>query len=673
MNYAKTEIQKKIKELSDLIEYHNYRYYVLDDPEIDDESYDKLFLELKKLEEKYPEFKLKNSPTERVGSLVLSEFPKHKHIVPMLSLNNTYNIDEFKEFDKRIKKFLALDERLEIEYFCELKFDGLSMSLTYVDGELYKASTRGDGVTGEEVTANVKTIKSIPLKLRGKKIPHLVEIRGEVIISHKDFEKLNKEREKNGEPLFANPRNAASGSLRQLDSKITATRPLTAFWYGLGAYQGDGEPRTEQELKERLIEWGFLVSKHNQIAKGVDEVFKYYEKILNLRETLEFDVDGTVIKVNDRILQQELGYVQRAPRSMVAFKFPPRQKTSVVLDIILQVGRTGAITPVALIEPVEVGGVTVSKVTLHNPQEIKRKDVRIGDTVVVQRAGDVIPEIVKVILDKRPENSKEFVFPKRCPSCGEKIFYSEDEAVPRCLNENCPDQIKARLAHFASKEAMNIDGLGEKICNALYEAKLVKEVSDIYYLTKEQILSLEGFQEKSATNLLNAIENSKRTSFARFIYALGIRHVGEKIAKALALRFSSIDELMNADYEKLIAVEDVGDEVAKSIVSWFSNPKHKKIVQRLLDAGIVLENTKVQLSDKLKNQTVVVTGTLKSMTRDKAHELIEKNGGRVGSSVTKKTTLLVSGENAGSKLEKAKELGIKIISEDEFLSLVGEQ
>lgn len=664
-------IKKKISSLVHDLEMHNYNYYVLDNPVISDFEYDKLFRELQELEKKYPKLKLNNSPTDRVGSDVLSKFEKHKHIVPMLSLQNAYSVEEFVEFDQRIKRFLALNESEKIEYWCELKFDGLSMSLTYENGELVTAATRGDGLVGENVTANIKTIRSIPLKLKGKNIPKKIEVRGEVILSHADFKMLNKQREEADEELFANPRNAAAGSVRQLDSKITASRPLTAFWYAVGEIEMNLEPiKTQKELLNALQNWGFKVSEDVKICKGVEAVEKFYQDILDKREELPFDIDGIVVKVNSFALQQELGFVARAPRSMLAFKYPARQETSVVENIIVQVGRTGAITPVAILKPVNVGGVTVTRVTLHNPKEIARKDIRIGDTVVVQRAGDVIPEIVKVIEEKREKNSKEYEFPKKCPSCAEKISWSEEDVIARCLNSECPDQVKEGISHWASKDAMNIDGLGWRIVEFLYDEKIIEKISDLYKINAKKLLKLEGFGDKSVQNLLASIEESKSRVLSRFIFGLGIRHVGETLAKTLANRFGSIDKLQKASIEELCEVPEIGEEVAKSIHEWFSKNKNKKLISELVELGVIPQQSEGPKSQKLKGQTIVVTGTLPTLKRDEAHDMIEANGGIVGNSVTKKTTLLLVGEDAGSKLEKAKQLGIKILNEEEFLKIV---
>ncbi len=669
--------QARIAALVDEIERHNHQYYVLDKPLISDAAYDKLFRELQELEAGHPSLKPLHSPTDRVGGAVLEKFTKHKHVVPMLSLGNAYSVDEFRDFDGRVKRVLNLPESEQVEYFCELKFDGLSMSVTYENGKLAVAATRGDGTIGENVTANIKTIRSVPLKLRGDHVPALLEVRGEVLISHKDFKKLNAQRAQASEELFANPRNAAAGSVRQLDTKIAAARPLTAFWYGVGVMEYE-KPKakmpieTHEQLEELLAEWGFLVSPHKKICRGVDAVVKFYSDIQAQRETLPFDIDGIVVKVNSLKLQEELGFVARSPRGQLAFKYPARQETSVVKDIIVQVGRTGAITPVAILDPVEVGGVTVSRVTLHNPQEIARKDVRIGDTVVVQRAGDVIPEIVSVIVEKRPSRAKPYAFPQECPSCGDTLRQEEGEAVPRCVNELCDAQVKEQIAHFASKDAMDIDGLGWKIVEFLYDEGLIRSPADLYQLKKEDLLKLEGFKEKSAGNLMASIDVSRTRSLSRLIFGLGIRHVGETLAKTLAKQLGTLDKLASATEEELLEIREVGVEVARSLVEWFGSKRHRKLLDDLGTLGVKPEAQRAAVDGPLRGQTVVVTGTLSKMSRGQAHELVERHGGAVGSSVTKKTSYLVVGEDAGSKLEKAKQLGVKTLTEDEFLQLLGQ-
>lgn len=671
-------IRKKIQELTSELETHNYNYYVLDQPTISDAEYDKLLRKLEVLEKEHPEFKLKTSPTQRVGAAPETKFSKHSHRTPMLSLSNAYSEDEFRDFDSRVKRVLSLAEEETIEYFAELKFDGLSMSLTYEKGLLTVAATRGNGAIGENVTTNVRTIRSIPLSLRqAGLVPDLLEVRGEIILSHNDFAKLNKVRLEEGEELFANPRNAAAGSVRQLDSSITARRPLTGFWYGIGGMEGlpasaGKKIQTQSDLNQWLSSLGLRTSKHVRVCRGVKEVLKFYEDVLKMREKLEFDIDGIVVKVNNLNLQQELGFVSRSPRSQLAFKYPARQEITQIQDIIVQVGRTGALTPVALLKPVEVSGVTVSRVTLHNHQEIERKDIRIGDSVVIQRAGDVIPEVVKVILESRGPQVKKFQFPKRCPSCGGPVTAPEDEVILRCENEDCPEQVKGRLAHFASKNAMDIDGLGEKIVEALYDAGLIKDVSDFYTLQANDFLKLEGFKEKSTQNLLAAIEASKQQPVARVLFGLGIRHVGVTLAKTLARVFGSLEALSKVTAESLEEVPEIGPEVSKSLAEWFQQKKHRALIAKLEKFGVgqVVAVVKLQ-STVFQGQTLVVTGTLESLSRNEAHELIERNGGHVGSSVTKKTSYVVAGAEAGSKLDKARTLGVPVLSEAEFLAKLG--
>lgn len=667
------DIKKRIQELAKEVEKHNHQYYVLDQPILSDREYDKLFKEFQQLEEQYPQYRLKNSPTDRVGGKPLEKFLKHKHAVAMLSLGNAYSVEEFEEFDQRVKRMLHLPAEEDIEYWCELKFDGLSMSLTYEDGDLSIAATRGDGSVGEEVTQNVKTIRSVPLHLHGKHLPKRVEVRGEVILSHADFKRLNEIREKHDEELFANPRNAAAGSIRQLDPTVAASRPLTAFWYQFGAYEpGENSKKltTQEQLIDQLKEWGFQVSDECCLCKGTKAVEKFYQKILAKREKLPFDIDGIVVKVNSLRLQEELGFVARAPRSMVAFKYPARQEMSTVEDIIVQVGRTGALTPVAILKPVQVGGVMVTRVTLHNPQEIARKDVRIGDKVVVQRAGDVIPEIVKVVEEHRPPISKPYKFPTKCPECGGTIHLEEGEAVPRCINTSCIAQLKERIRHYASKDAMSIEGLGEKIVEQLVNHKLLHSPADLYKLEQGQLLELEGFAEKSVRNLIDAIEASKTRTLARLIFALGIRHVGETLAKVLAHNFRSLEKIAAASSDELLEVNEVGPEVARSLAEWFSEPRNQKLLKDLERVGVEPEEAPPPASGKLKGMTIVVTGTLSKVSRSEAHALIESNGGTVGSSVTKKTSLLVVGEDAGSKLAKAESLGVPTATEERFLELV---
>lgn len=664
------EAKKRITELREKINYHNYRYYVLDSPEITDEEYDKLFQELKELEKQFPELITPDSPTQRVGGEPLPEFKQIRHRIAMLSLDNVFNEEEAREFDARIKRMLKTDK--EIEYVCEPKLDGLAVELIYENGKFVAGATRGDGTVGEDVTSNLKTIKSIPLILFSKKIkpPKLLEVRGEVIINKKDFEKLNKERENSGEPLFANPRNAAAGSLRQLDPKITAQRPLDIFLYGMGYIEGI-EFKSQWEFLDFLPHWGLKTNKLNRLCKNIEEVIDYYKEMVLKRPELPYECDGIVIKVNSIDLQKKLGELSHSPRWAVAFKFPPQQAISRIINIEAQVGRTGVITPVAILEPVRVSGVTVSRATLHNMDEIERKDVRIGDTVIVQRAGDVIPEIVRPVKEKRTGKESKFRMPEKCPSCGSKIIKEEGEVAYRCINLSCPAQVKERIRHFCVREAMDIEGLGEKFIDQMVERGLVKDVADLYYLKPEDFFHLERMGSKLAENLYNAIQGSKEVTLDRFIFALGILHVGEHIARVLAREFNTLENLMKVKKEELLKVKEIGEEIATSITDFFSNNDNLKLIEKLLKAGIRIKPVEKQkIESPLKGKTVVFTGELKTMTRSEAQRLVDELGGRAANSVSKKTDLVVAGPGAGSKLEQAKKLGIKIIDEEEFLKML---
>jgi len=664
------EARKRVAELREKINYHNYLYYVLDSPEISDEEYDKLFAELKKLEEQFPELITPDSPTQRVGAEPLPEFKQLKHRLPMLSLDNVFNEEEAREFDKRVKKLLNTNE--EIDFVCEPKFDGLAVELIYENGVLVAGATRGDGMVGEDVTANLKTIKYVPLSLIKKKIkpPPLLEVRGEVIINKRDFEKLNKQREESGEPLFANPRNAAAGSLRQLDPKITASRPLDIYIYGMGKIEGI-EFKTQWEFLNTIPEWGFKTNKLNKLCRGIDEVIEYYKEMLSIRDKLPYECDGMVIKVNEMALQKKLGELSHSPRWAVAFKFPAQQSITRIINIEAQVGRTGTLTPVAVLEPVKVSGVTVSRATLHNMDEVERKDIRIGDYVVVQRAGDVIPEIVKSLPERRSGKEKKFSMPEKCPSCGSKIIREEGEVAYRCINATCPAQIKERIRHFCTREAMDIEGLGEKFIDQMVDRGLVKNVADLYYLKPEDFFHLERMGSKLAENLYNAIQRSKETTLDKFLYALGILHVGSHIARILAREFNTLENIMKTTRDDLIKIKEIGDQIATSIVEFFSNQNNIKLIEKLLKAGVKVKPVeKPKGESPLKGKTVVFTGELKSMPRDEARRRVEEMGGRAASSVSRKTDIVVAGPGAGSKLEQAKKLGIKIIDEEEFLKLI---
>lgn len=664
------DYKKRIQELRDLIHYHNYRYYVLDDPEISDAEYDRLMRELMELEKEHPELITPDSPTQRVGAPPLEAFETVEHAIPMLSLDNAFDDTEMIEFDQRVKK--GLNTTADIEYVCEPKLDGLAVELVYVDGIFTIGSTRGDGYTGENVTQNLKTIKSIPLKLLNPngKIPERLEVRGEVIMGIKEFEELNREREENGEPPFANPRNAAAGSLRQLDSSITASRPLDIYCYGIGQVVGVSF-KTHLESLEALKKYGFKVNPHIRKCLGIQEVLKYHEEMLELREKLPYEIDGIVVKVNDFSFQERLGVRTRSPRWAIAYKFPARQEVTQIVDIIAQVGRTGVLTPVAIMKPVNVGGVEVSRATLHNQDEIDRKDVRIGDWVVVQRAGDVIPEVVKVIKSRRTGQEKPYRLPDKCPVCGSKTVRLEGEVAVRCINIACPAQVKERIYHFASKRAMDIDGLGEKLIDQLVDKGLVKDVSDIYFLTKEQLAGLERMADKSAENILAAIEASKKRSLDRLLYALGIRFVGEHIARVLVKAFGSLENLAKATEDDLMQINEIGPQVAQSVVDFFSREENWRIIERLKQAGVQVEPVKEQQSNILEGKTFVFTGALKSFTRDEAERIVEELGGRAASSVSRKTDYVVAGESPGSKLDRARALGVTVIDEEEFKKMIG--
>ncbi len=663
------EVRKEVERLRELINYHNIKYYRDDNPEISDAEYDELFRRLVELEKKYPELITPDSPTQRVGAPPLEKFEKITHLTPMFSLDNAMNPDELREFDRRIKRMLGTSR--DIEYTAEPKIDGLAINLIYERGRFISGATRGDGITGEDVTQNLKTIRELPLRIMDKNPPELVEIRGEVYMKLKEFQELNKERERKGEPLFANPRNAASGSVRQLDPNITASRKLHLFVYQLGEVRGR-RFKSQWEVINQLREWGFPVQDKIKLCKSIDEVVDFYQKLIEERdEKFEYEIDGLVVKVNSLELWARLGETARAPRWAIAAKFPPRQKTTKIKDIIVQVGRTGALTPVAVLEPVEVGGVIVKRATLHNQDEIDRKDIRIGDTVIVQRAGDVIPEVVKPILEKRPKNAQKFTMPEKCPVCGSKVVRPEGEAIHRCININCPAQIKERIKHFASRNAMNIEGLGDKIVELLFERGLVKSIADLYRLKKSDLVGLPGFAEKSAQNLIDALQQSKKTTFSRFLYALGIRLVGEHTAQLLAEHFKNLGELSQAKLEDLMNIEGIGPEVARSIKDFFENKDNQKLVRELLELGISFEEEKKPARETpLSGKTVVLTGALDSMPREQAKVLIQRAGAKVASSVSKKTDLVIVGKDPGSKYDKAKALGIKMIGEQEFLSLL---
>ncbi len=667
---ASASVKKEIEGLREKLRYHEYRYYVLDDPEISDAAYDKLMERLKVLEAAHPELATPDSPTVRVGGAPREGFQTVRHARPMLSLDNAFSYDALRDWDRRVREGSG---REEIEYIAEHKFDGLSISLQYEDGVLVRGVTRGDGTTGEDVTPNVKTIRSIPLRvdsatLKKVKLPADFEVRGETMMTRKAFEALNRHQEETGGKIFVNARNSAAGAVRVLDPSITAERRLDFFAYYLFV---DGKvpfPKHSDSLLA-LKQLHFRASDDWKLCDGIDEVFAYCDVWDAKREKLPYEIDGVVIKVNSVAIQNELGFTSRAPRWAIAYKYPARQETTVVNDIIVQVGRTGALTPVAVLEPVQVGGVTVSRSTLHNMDEVERLGLQIGDTVLIERAGEVIPHVLKVV--KEGKNRKPFRMPKHCPECHSTIHHVEGEVAYRCVNAACPAKRKESLLHFASRHAMNIDGLGEKIVDQLVDKDLVKDVADLYLLKEEQVAGLERMAEKSAQNLLAEIEGSKKNSLARLIHALGIRNVGERTGQLLAEHFSSLEELAAAKEEDLVAVPEVGPIVAEAIVEFFSEPANRNLIKRLHKAGVnpTAEKREVK-SQKLAGKSFVFTGGLANRSREEAGELVQQNGGKVSSSVSKKTDYVVVGTDPGSKYDKAKEIGVTILTETEFEKLL---
>jgi len=667
-NMLTEAIKKRVEKLREEIEYHNYRYYILDQPDISDAQYDRLMRELEKLEEEFPELRSLNSPTQRVGAPPLEAFEIVRRTLPMLSLSNAFDENEARDFDKRVKKNLGSSE--EITYVAEPKLDGLAVELVYEGGHLMVGSTRGDGVNGENITQNLRTTKTIPLQLVRKEIPvpERLEVRGEVIIQIEKFKALNRKREEMGELPFANPRNAAAGSVRQLDPKVTRERPLEIYCYGVGEVRGRNF-KTHHEILQTLPKWGLRTNPHFRRCRNIDEVLEYYYEMNEKRENLPYEIDGIVIKVDRIDLQTRLGEISRSPRWALAFKFAPKQETTKILNIIVQVGRTGALTPVAVMEPVRVGGVEVSRATLHNQDEIDRLDVRVGDTVIIQRAGDVIPEVVQVITSKRTGREKKFRMPSTCPVCGAEVI--KEEVICRCIGLDCPAQLKGRIKHFASKRAMDIDGLGVKLIDQLVDKGLIKDIADIYYIKKEELIELERMADKSAQNIIEAIEKSKTKPLGKFLFALGIFHVGETTAEDLADHFSRLDDFFHLSEEDLMKVEGIGPEVSASVVQFFRDKKNRESIERLKRAGIKLTEPKAKEKGKLAGKTFVFTGTLKTYGRDEARNLVESLGGVTASSVSKKIDFVVAGEDPGSKADKARELGIKILTEEEFKKMIG--
>ena len=671
-----TDVDAHIKELRRQINYHNYRYYVLADPEIPDAEYDRLFKELQALEQTHPDLITPDSPTQRVGASPRAEFAQVTHALPMLSLSNAFSDQEIVEFDRRMRERLGA---APIEYNAEPKLDGLAVSLIYVDGVLQRGATRGDGVLGEDVTHNVRTIASVPLRLIGKGYPHVLEVRGEVYIPKADFIALNERQKEKGLTAYVNPRNTAAGSLRQLDPRLTAERPLQIFFYALGKTEQGEMPATQYEVLMQLRDWGLRVCPETRLVHGYEECLEYYRQMQDKRASLEYEIDGVVYKVNSFAQQHAAGYIARAPRWAMAHKFPAQEELTVVEAIEVQVGRTGVITPVARLHPVFVGGVTVTNATLHNPQELERKDVRVGDTVSVRRAGDVIPEIVSIVKDKRPPGAKKYLFPDACPVCGSAIVREGNGIIARCSGGLvCSAQRKQSIRHFASRRAMDIEGLGDKMVDQLVERQLIHDAGDIYLLRREQLVELERLAEKSTLNLLEAINKSRTTTLPRFLYALGIPQVGETTALALANDFGDLDAITAADPEALQAVPDIGPVVAESIHDFFAEKHNRAVIKKLLDpkkGGVrwpaikPRDRTKLPLADKV----FVLTGTLSSMTRDEAKAKLLALGAKVSGSVSAKTDFVVMGADPGSKASRAAELGVKTLNEDQFRKLIASE
>ncbi len=659
--------EQEHRKLSQRLHHHNYLYHTLDQPEISDAEYDQLLQRLLKLERTFPQLITADSPSQRIGSTPLDSFNSVSHASPMLSLENAFGADDLRDFDARLKRYLARSE--EIEYLCEMKLDGVAVALTYQKGRLIRGATRGDGSKGEEITQNIRTIGAIPLRLQDN-FPERLEVRGEIYMELDAFRQLNQQRREEGETTFANPRNVTAGSLRQLDSKLTASRPLTISCYGIGEIS-ENPPQSHQQLLEDLRRWGLKVNLETvRVAANIEAVIERYQELMTLREQLPYEIDGMVVKVNNRELQQELGEKSRTPRWAVACKFPPRQEQTVLESVRYQVGRTGAITPVANLRPVNVSGVTVSSASLHNWDEIERLGIRIGDTVVVERAGDVIPDIVKVLTEKRTGSESEIPEPDHCPACGSAVSREEGEVVPRCQGLSCPAQLKESLKHFCARGAMDIEGLGDRLIDQLLRLGLVKSVADLYRLEKEQLFQFERMGDKLAEKLLAAIAASKERPLERFLFGLGIRHVGSHLAKVLSRQFGSLEALATTDQQQLLAIHEIGPQVAESVTRFFADPNNQQILQQLQELGVAPIATEQPRGDKLTGKVFVFTGALERFSRKEGETLVEAQGGRASGSVSKKTDYVVAGPGAGSKLAKAEQLGISVLDEEQFLTLI---
>lgn len=664
------EATKKAEELRVQLDRWSREYYVLDQPTVEDYIYDKTYAELVAIEEQYPDLITADSPTQRVGGKILSSFEKVTHDIPLYSLNDVFNKEELLVFDQRVQKAIGRP----VDYCCELKIDGLSVSLRYENGEFVRGATRGDGSVGENITENLKTVRSVPIKL---KEPMSIEVRGECFMPKRSFVKLNQKNEEEGKPVFANPRNAAAGSLRQLDSKITAKRNLDTFLYTVADF-GPMQATTQYEALEELDKIGFHTNHEKRLCHSIDEVWAFIEEYHEKRKDLPYEIDGIVIKVNDFSLQDQLGFTVKAPRWATAYKFPPEEVETVIEEIEWTVGRTGVVTPTAIMTPVRVAGTTVSRASLHNGDYIQMKDIRLNDTVQIYKAGDIIPEVAQVILDKRPKDSEPYKMPEHCPVCHSELVHLDEEVALRCINPKCPAQMKEGLNHFVSRNAMNIDGLGPRVLEQMYDKKLVADVADLYKLTEEELLTLDKIKEKSANNILTAIDNSKENSVERLIFGLGIRHVGAKAAKILAEHFGDLETLSRSDFESIIQLDTIGDIIADSVVTYFDNEEVHELMEELKQAGVNLEYKGIrstqlkEVESPFKNKTIVLTGKLTRFTREEAKETIENLGGKVTGSVSKKTDIVVAGEDAGSKLTKAQELGVEVWTEDQMAEALAE-